>query len=569
MRTLRQCLLDTDLVLLRVIASRWSVDPTGLKPRELMAQVEHAIGDPARSSKMLDVLTQAERDALRALLSAGGTLPAPNFSQRFGSIRSVGPARLERDQPWRTPVSPAEGLWYLGLLYKGFEQLPSGAMREVFFAPQELSPLLPLLKTTDLITEPLPITSRPDHVQSCGDYLADDLCTLLSHLHNNFVRIQNQRLRSVVEPVRTALALHLRNDDADRIEFLLHLADRARLLKITGQRLRPDPKPCADWLRAASLDQLRILFQAWRSDTDWNELQRVRTLRVERATSIRHDPVAIRTVIIDALRAAVPKAWHPLDMLIARIKTESPDFARSDFDTDYIRDAASGEYLRGFGAWERIEGSLIRYIMNSPLFWLGAIDLDLTPALAHNASVGASVPQSSAFMLTTIGASLLGIETDHSTAAMSNHFLVRIDATIVVSAARRYDRFQLARVADLSGVDEDEYRYRLTPSSLARAASQKIDALKVIEFLTRTAEPGLPPTLIKAIERWASKGTEVKVDRAVIVRVKDAAILKRLQESPKTRGLSIEPLGPTAAKINERDWPKLVSVLAEAGVLVD
>jgi hypothetical protein len=45
--------------------------------------------------------------------------------------------------------------------------------------------------------------------------------------------------------------------------------------------------------------------------------------------------------------------------------------------------------------------------------------------------------------------------------------------------------------------------------------------------------------------------------------------LKRLQESPKTRGLSIEPLGPTAAKINERDWPKLVAVLAEAGVLVD
>jgi hypothetical protein len=51
--------------------------------------------------------------------------------------------------------------------------------------------------------------------------------------------------------------------------------------------------------------------------------------------------------------------------------------------------------------------------------------------------------------------------------------------------------------------------------------------------------------------------------------VKDAAILKRLQESPKTRGISIEVLGPTAARINERDWSKLVAILAEAGVLVD
>ena len=61
----------------------------------------------------------------------------------------------------------------------------------------------------------------------------------------------------------------------------------------------------------------------------------------------------------------------------------------------------------------------------------------------------------------------------------------------------------------------------------------------------------------------------MKVKRAVIVQVKDAAILKRLQESPRTRGITIEVLGPTTARINEKDWPKLVSILAEAGVLVD
>ena len=79
----------------------------------------------------------------------------------------------------------------------------------------------------------------------------------------------------------------------------------------------------------------------------------------------------------------------------------------------------------------------------------------------------------------------------------------------------------------------------------------------------------MPASVAKAIERWAKKGAEVKVERAVIVRVKDAAILKRLQESPKTKTIAIEVLGPTAARINERDWPKLAAILAESGVLVD
>lgn len=553
MRTLRQCLLDVDPTLLRVIASRWSIDPTGLKPRDLIAQLETALGDPTRSSQRLDQLAEPERDALRALLSAGGTLPVPNFTQRFGAIRLFGPARLEREQPWRTPANAAESLWYLGWLYRGFEQLPNGAMREVFIAPNELTPLLPLLKIAATQVEPLPIAPTPDQVQSRGETLIDDLCTLLSYLHNNFARLQG---RSTAAALRTVLTPQLRDTNAERFDFALHLAERARLIKIVGQRLRPDAKPSTDWLKATGPDQLRQLFETWRNDARWSDLQHVASLQVERAVSINADVVAIRAAVLNGLRAAVPNAWHSLDVLIQRIKAHTPDFLRTDFDTDYLRDAASGDYLRGINAWERVEGALIRSIIAGPLFWPGAIDLD-------------SISQPSAFRLSANGAALLGFDVDQPAIKPALHFVVRADAVIEVAAARRYDRFQLARVADLIGLDVDGYRYRLTPSSLARAASQKIDAPKVVDFLTRAQGQGVPPSLGKAIQRWAGKGTEVKVERAIIVRVKDAAILKRLQESPKTRNISIEPLGPTAARINEKDWPKLVSILAEAGVLVD
>jgi hypothetical protein len=555
MRSLRQCLLDTDVVVLRTIAERWSLNPIGLKPRELVDRLEETISAPARATAILGDLPNAEREALRALLAAGGTLPVANFSQRFGSIRSVGPARLEREQLWRNPISPAENLWYLGLLYRGFEQLPNGAMREVFFAPAELTPLLPLLKAPDRSIEPLVIAATPPDIRSSGEALADDLCTILSHLHNNFVRSSDPRLRSVIEPLRSALMTQLRDAQPARLEFLLHHAERAQLIKVAGQRLRPDPQRSTDWLRAPTLDQLRVLFEAWRTNAAWHDLQRSHVVHVEKAVSLRNDVVAVRAAILTSLQAAVPGAWHTYASLFAHIKAESPDFLRADFDTDYLRDAATGDYLRGFAAWDRVEGALIQQVLNGPLFWLGMIDVDFGAA---------------SFCVTARGARLLGLAHEAVEAAeIDRLFTVRSDATIHVSHARRYDRFQVARVADLIAIVNEEYRYRLTPSSLTRANSQKISTEKVLAYLEQTADHGVPPTLAKAIQRWASKGTEVKVERAVIVQVKDAAILKRLQESPRTRGLAIEPLGPTAARINEKDWPKLVAILAEAGVLVD
>jgi hypothetical protein len=555
MRSLRQCLLDTDPVVLRVIATRWSIDLIGAKPRELAEQIETTIGTPARAAALIGDLPQPEQDALRSLLAASGRLPVANFTQRYGSIRSVGPARLEREQLWRAPISPAENLWYLGLLYRGFEQLPTGAMREVFFAPAELLPLLPLLKTPDRTTTPLEIVVAPAEIRADGEALADDLCTILSQLHNNFVRVPGAQLRSIVEPLRSVLSSQLRDTHPLRLEFLLHVAARAQLIKTTGQRLRPDPKNSTDWLRAPGLDQLRVLFEAWRTDPTWNDVQRSNRLHIEKVVSLRSDGQAARQTLLTVLRAAVPGAWHTFESLFARVKAQSPDFLRTDFDTDYIREAATGEYLRGFANWDRVEGALLQSVLTGPLLWLGLIEID---------------PDATMFSLTPRGAKLLGLAQEAVEVTESDRvFAVRADATIHISSARRYDRFQLARIADLIAVVNEEYRYRLTPPSLTRANSQKISTEKVLDFLAQAADHDLPPTLTKAIQRWASKGTEVKVQRAVIVQVKDAAILKRLQESPKTRGITIEVLGPTAARINEKDWPKLVSILAEAGVLVD
>ncbi len=535
MRSLRQYLIDTEPALLRVIASRWDVALESSKSREVAGAVEAWLSDPAHALTIVERLSAPEREALRALIANGGSMGASGFAQRFGSIRPIGPARLERDQPWRAPISPAEGLWYLGLVYRSFERRPSG-MQDVVVVPAELHPLRTLLSVPELPTDTLPPVAAPDTVRAAQASLADDLCTLLAHYLNPHDRSWKRQLR---------------DPDADRLALLEQLARRARLLRSDQRKL--DPTPVLAWLGAPTRDQLRGLFTAWSDDETWSDLHHVPTLQPEPTGSWSDDPVAARRAILDHLRAALPETWHALDALVDRIKRQSPDFARAEFDTWYIRDAASGDYLHGFEAWDKVEGALIRDVVTRPLYWLGLVDLG-----------------EAAFKITPLGAILLGLAeaTPSDPAEPPSRYVVHADATISVSASRRLDRFQLARIADFVSVG-DAYTYRLTPASLARARAQKIDAARIVESLQKASQAEAPPSVIKAIQRWSSRGVEAGIERAIVLRVKSAAVLRQLQTSAKTKGLIGEPLGPTAVKVEERNWRKLIGTLAELGMLVD
>jgi hypothetical protein len=535
MPSLRQLLLDTDAALLRVLAARWELDVSSTRARDMAGALATWLGDPQRAASIVERLSQAERDALRTLIANGGSIGAVVFAQRFGSIRPIGPARLERDQPWRAPISPAEGLWYLGLIFRSFEHTRNG-VHEVFVAPEELIPLGALLRARELPQHTLPPLAEPSATLSADAMLADDLCTWLAHL---------------LSPSRVPLTQQLRDSNPDRLTFLQHLARRAQLVRPDQPRL--DPPPVLAWLGAPAIDQLRGLFNAWADDPEWNDLYHVTTLIPEETGSWSNDPLAARQALLQHLLAALPQTWHSIDALIEMICQQTPDFARGDFDTWYIRDASTGEYLRGFAFWDRVEGALIHYMLTHPLFWMGVVDLNVERNMFH---------------MTAYGAILLGRSDAAPPTEPVARYRVHADATVHIAAARRYDRFQLARIADPISVG-DTYLYRLTPASLARARAQKIDAVRIIKSLRQASQAELPPPVEKALRRWSEKGVEATLERTLLLRVKSEAVIKRLQASPKTRNLIGDVVGPAAVQVSEKNWPKLVSALAELGLLVD
>ena len=109
----------------------------------------------------------------------------------------------------------------------------------------------------------------------------------------------------------------------------------------------------------------------------------------------------------------------------------------------------------------------------------------------------------------------------------------------------------------------------MSAGSLTLAREQGIATQRVIAFLEETTEQPLPPTVKTALGRWARAGTEVRLERAVLVRTKDAETLQHLITSSATQRLIGERLGPTAALVVRDDWPQLVKALVKEGLLPD
>jgi len=549
-RTLAQCLTDVDAVRLEVIARRWGLEYLPDRRIEAVAAMEAQMGDPQRVEEIWASLSPQERAALEFLHAVGGAVAWPTFVRRWGMVRDMGPGRLRQERPWESPASVAESLWYRGLVYRTVVEGPTG-LYEVALIPDPLRALLPLSSILLFRLTPSPPPTSP---VPPTDALLDDLCTVLAYFQ--------------VHPVRAAaggkwpssaeadLARYLCDPDPERWAFLRHLIQCLGWLRVDrAGHLRPSPEPVTDWLQAPPARQRLTLARAWRKDPTWDDLRRVPTLRPEETGSWRNDPLLAREAVLRHLAACSPGEWYRLADFVAAVKEADPNFQRPDgnYDTWYIRDAVSGEYLRGFENWDRVEGALIRYIITGPLAWLGM--------------VAVTDGEDACFLLTPTGAAFLG-RADPPEEPPPPPMSIRPDFVLEVPAGQRYERFQVSRVAEWLHIG-DPSLYRLTPASLERARQQRIPPQRVVAFLEEATGEPVPPVLRRALERWAQRGPEARLESAILLRVQDEALLRELAAAPATRRYIREIVAPTVALVSPEDAPKLAQALVERGILPD
>lgn len=552
MQPLRRTLEDHDLGHLRIVAELWEIDLPAGPARQAAAALSEAMLATEAAEEAVAALPPPAAEALAYLLERGGRAPLADLTRAFGPLTRVGPGRRDREKPWRDPHAALDALYFRGLLALAFTDTASGP-QEFGFVPHDLLERLP---------RPRAIPGRgalgrgapnPDQVRRASASAVDDATTLLAAL-----RRRPSRTEELPAARRSALSTFLRQPQS--LELLLQLLLEQGVLR--RPPLRPEPQATRQLLEQTPGGALRWMMAAWLESPAWNDLAHTPGLSAG-GRAWPNDPLVTRTASLNLFQDVPVGEWWDLGTFLEAVRRERPGFQRpaGDFDSWYLHDEESGRPLTGFDHWAEVEGRFLQFLVEGPLAWLGALDLGLsgssTIAFRRTSWSGALLGESRAddLMLATPGPSRATVEPNG---------VVRVPAA--VPAALRY---QIARATAWVAMGEDEYVYRVTPSSLAAAKAQSLTAQNVRAILEQASGEGMHAGLAAAMARWQQRSTQARMETTVLLQTSDARVLRELQARRTTSRYLGDVVGLTAVRVRERDVEALAAAAARLGLLLD
>ncbi|GAP13804.1 helicase conserved C-terminal domain [Longilinea arvoryzae] len=536
MPDLQHLLQGHDLGFLKMVAAAWGIELNAPDAYTALPQLVQMLLDRPRIAELLDILPAEARAALDELLENDGRLSWAIFSRRFGEVRGMGSARRDRERPDLKPASPAEVLWYRALIGRAFFNDPPEPL-EYAYIPDDLLELI----QPSIAHMPAPLGRKATaaeraHPQPVNDHILDHACTLLAGL------------RLGLDPATLA------SPDWDiPPRILIRLLQAAGLLDSKNQ---PHAEAVKTFLGASRGQGLATLTSTWMGSPVFNELRLLPGLSMEGEWS--NDPLLTRRLVLDLISAIPQDTWWSLSAFVNAVRERHPDYQRpaGDYDSWFIRQESDGEFLRGFAAWDQVDGALLRFLICGPLHWLGLLEL----------AAPAPGGEPSAFRFSPWAAALWHGSSPEDLPAEDGGLRVISDGRVTaLPLAPRALRYQIARFCAWEGERNGEYRYHITPASLERARQQGLKPAQLMSLLRRYA-PVVPPPLAQAIDRWESQGVQASIRPAVLLRVASPDILAALRKSRAARFLA-EPLSPTAVLIHAGSEEKVLLALAELGYL--
>jgi hypothetical protein len=546
-----QSLKNQDDAFLRIVAELWGIDISTTKDKELAPSIAQSILTQCSHPGILDEFPDDVQQAIKDLMTNEGALPWSLFIRRHGLVREMGAARRDRQKPYLTPTSPAEFLWYRGILSRAFQETLSGP-EEFACIPQDILGVIPGINKPD--NTPLGRPALPDECRTqylVNDSILDDTCTLLAGLRLAYSRDQLETL----ENEWMAVSPSLKEIPPSHYSF----ANLLVLLHATGvldDNDIPAPESTRAFLEAPRSEALAQLFLSWRASHTFNDLRMIPSLVFE--GDWQNDPLKSRHNVLAYLAAIPGKTWWSIPAFVNAIHQQNPDFQRrgGEYDAWYIREPSTNTSLRGYQHWDDIEGALIRFILCSPLHWMGLLDLAAANEESHIL----------AFRISPWGRSLLSDQSPQGFKEENQPIYAYANGRLrIPSLAPRAVRYQISRFCRWEQKKSEEFLYRITPESLELATKQglRIDQLQAL--LQRHAS-SVPPILKKALSRWETHGCEARLEQVAVLRVRDAELIHKLKKSKVARFLG-DSLGPTSIIVKSGGWDKVQGFLAELGYL--
>ncbi|MEA3408258.1 MAG: helicase-associated domain-containing protein [Chloroflexota bacterium] len=559
MKDLYRCLDEYTPTMLHAISDPWQILLAEDEPRQMAVHLAETMQTSPALKPLLDGLSPEADEALIQLLRQGGSSPSRHLSVRYGNIRRFGPLRMERERPWLQPSNALEELFYKGLLYRAYGSVDDH-YGEILFIPQELLVRLYTLKGDELEVKAQSVPT-PERVEADGLKIMEDLFAILVYMRREQPPIPSKGQDPLTTLEEMALLPRLLGEATpQRIRFLWHLVWKLDLaLEVEGVL---QPSLCArDWLQLSDAQRMQTLYQTWRDDTEWNELEIVPSLRCE-DISPQRGLVNARRNLLRALNDHAPNGWFSLEAFIDILNRHYPDYLRpdADFQAWDVRDAETKESLRGFESWYRVEGALAEHILKTSLRWLGVVDVGY-----HQRA-----KEPSALSITALGRGLLNEQRSPEEAGAPSPppplATVNDDLAVEISCQNTlYERYQLERFAEWQR-QNDRALYRITEESLYKGLNTDIKVEQIIRFLQRITGDAVPSHVLQKLRAWGARFGRVSIREVVLFQTVDAETMRQLQAHPGIGEILGKTISPAACLVAKERVPELVQQLKTLGI---
>jgi len=535
MPDLRHTLVNYDLDLLKIIAGKWGLDLIGATQDEIIEEMVQQLADLGSLKAIYELITDEQKKCLAVLTGEGGKLPWNTFVRRYGSIREMGVARREREMPFNNPISITESLWFHGLIGRAFLNIDD-VLQEYVYIPDELLAFIPGGNESTVY---VPASAAMQHEYRVV-YPADD--HILDHLTSFLAAIRSGRELEILKGEFKQPTIQ----ECQAILFCSGLIDQKGAL---------NPEAVKDFLARPRSEALSSLCTSWFASVAFNEFRLMPGI-INEGVWI-NDPLKTRQMLVGQLKSLDGDQWWSIDGFVAQIKQTHPDFQRpaGDYESWAIRSPKTGSHLHGYEHWDEVDGALIRYLISSPLHWLGFVDL--------GGSRRGCPPE--AFRFSRMSVSLFSGLAPEGIREEKGHLTILRNGQITCPREiPRATRYQLARFSEWLGVNDKGYLYQLTAVSLQNAARQGLQIEQLLALLTRHTSSSLPKSLVASLQRWGKSGAQVLLKRVVILQVTGPEVMTEIRNSPIGRFLG-EAFNPTTVKLSPAAAEKIIPRLLELG----
>ena len=458
--------------------------------------------EPASIRRALEALPDDAHEALETLLACDGTMAAHRFLAHFGPLRPYRPWRADSPRtPWRHPASPAERLWFLGLIFRC--RAPEG---EAIVIPDEVRPLLPAPPPPPTVEPTAPAPPVPDSILDIGHVLA----FLQGHEVRPFAGrwITPRHLRTLNRALTHAdpSAATARSElQTGYLRFLHYLAEAAGLVGPVASLLKPTTAAWS-WLDASEANRWQALWDGWQGDLQHAPRERSLWQRFR----LPGERPFVRTALDTLARLPDGDWWEPRE-IANRLRRRCIGADTLPRDGDAL--AALGELLLG------------------PLTWA--------------AMVRTNAEEQCAF--TPLGEWLLGRSAKSPAPPATQAAEVHTsDRGVTVTLPEPPERPSLRPLVELALPPAGAGRpvRRLTRERFVAGQARGTTGAQVARTLGALTGATPTPAIVARLERWETEAQGLRVRRLTVLSAGDPQVLTELSAERSIRPHFDETLSP-------------------------